>query len=113
MTRWPALQGRRDSNESGIIAALEAAGATVEQIPTGRGVPDLLVGFVHDGVDMLDVPTNYLIEIKTHHAKLNKKQQEWHNNWAGHKAVARNPTEALEIIGVCVDLDCKCRSAGL
>ena len=104
MTRWPALQGRRDSNEPGIIAALEAAGATVDQNPIGGGKPDLDVGY--NGV-------NYKIEVKTMTGKLNAKQILWASRWAGQKAVARTPTEALEIIGVCVDLDCKCRSAGL
>ena len=87
--RYPSLQGRRDKGESAIIAALEAAGATVEQIPTGRGVPDLLVGF--NGV-------NYLLEVKTPGGKLNDKQVAWHGNWAGQRCVVRSPEEAVRVI---------------
>ena len=102
--RYPALQGRRDANEPEIIAALEEVGAKVVQIPTGKGVPDLLVGFDSG---------NYLLEIKMPERRLNQKQWEWHDTWPGQVDVVRSPCEALEAIGVCTDLDCKCRSAGL
>ena len=74
--RYPALQGKRDANEPEIIAALESAYSTVEQIPTGKGVTDLLVGAVmacpccgHRK------PENLLMEVKIIGGKLNKVQK--------------------------------------
>lgn len=87
--RYPALQGKRDENEPEIIAALEAVGATVEQIPTGKGVPDLLIGYGN----------NFLLEVKIIGGKLNKKQQVWHREWKGQKAVVHTPEDALRVIG--------------
>ena len=98
--RHPATQGRRDINEPEIIAALKAVGATVECIPTGQGVPDLLVGY--QGV-------NYLMEVKPEpvkgkvfasHVQLNKQQVKWHKEWRGQKAVVRTPEEALTVLGI-------------
>ena len=100
--RYPALQGKRDANEPEIIAALESAGATVEQLPTGKGVPDLLVGY--EG-------KNYLIEVKTAKGHLNCKQFKWHCAWSGQVEVVYTPQQALDAIGM--DLDDRCRSAGL
>ena len=101
--RYPALQGKRDDNEPAIIAALERVGATVEQIPTGRGVPDLLVGFCG---------ANFLLECKTLHGKLNQKQRTWHGRWKGQASVVRTPERALSAIGA-IELDQACREAGL
>ena len=98
--RYPATQGQRDSNEAEIINALEAVGATVEQMVTGSGVPDLLVGYK-------DI--NYLMEVKPLPVKgkvfasqvaLNKKQVIWHWYWKGQKAVVRTSEEALALIGI-------------
>ena len=98
--RYPATQGQRDVNEAEIISTLEAVGATVECIPSGEGVPDLLVGY--KGV-------NYLMEVKPEPVKgkvfassvqLNPKQVLWHSTWKGQKAVVRNPKEALAVLGI-------------
>ena len=122
MSRWPALQGKRDKNEPEIIEALINAGATVEQIPTGRGVCDLLVGVTSIDDLWCTVRTNYLMEVKTLTGKLNDKQVEWHGRWKGQKCVVRTPAEALAVIGLCYDvdcgrwggdIDCRCRKAGL
>jgi hypothetical protein len=102
--RYPALQGKRDANEPAIIKALEAAGATVEPLPTGRGVPDLLVGF-ND--------FNQLLEVKTHQGVLNPKQVKWHGNWNGSVHTVRTPAQALAAIGYEEPLDCRCRRNGL
>ena len=109
--RYPATQGQRDSNEADIIKALEAVGATVEQLPTGKGVPDLLVGIKHFGIDgqRSGRPVNYLIEVKQQPEKgkvfksqvqLNDKQKEWHSTWKGQKAVVHTIEEALAVIDV-------------
>ena len=98
--RFPATQGERDKNEACLISALESVGATVEQLPTGKGVPDLLVGFKGE---------NYLMEVKrkpekgkvfASHVKLNKKQEIWHKCWRGSVSIVRTPEEALAVIGI-------------
>ena len=97
--RYPALQGKRDKNEPEIIAALEAVGATVEQLPTGRGVPDLLVGVSRYG--KFDIQRrNFLLEVKTEKGKLNEKQTKWFKSWNGQAEVVRTPEEALAVIGI-------------
>ena len=93
--RYPALQGKRDANEPAIIKALEAVGATVEQIPTGKGVCDLLVGYWF---------RNYLLEVKIPKGKLNKVQKVWHSEWKGQKCVVYTPEDALRAIGAIQDL---------
>ena len=107
-SRYPALQGQRDANEASIIKALEAVGATVEQLPTGKGVPDLLVGYQPLGM-LWDHPKNYLMEVKRQAVRgkikpsdviLNKKQKEWHEAWKGQKCIVRTPEEALKVIGI-------------
>ena len=108
--RYPALQGKRDANEPGIISALESAGCSVEQLPTGRGVPDLLCGvkrFMVNATDPVDQSTyrlyrydNYLLEVKTDTGKLNPKQVKWHSDWQGQVAVVHSADEALAACGL-------------
>ena len=45
---------RRDDNERAIVDALKAHGATVVQL-SGRGVPDLLVGYAHEVWVLMEV----------------------------------------------------------
>ena len=88
----------RDKAEPDIIKALEAVGASVEQI-SKKGVPDLLVGF--RGV-------TYLLEVKTpgacksgNNAKANRGQTEWMAGWRGGPAVVvETPLQALNVIGI-------------
>ena len=97
--RYPATQGRRDANEPEIVEALQRAGATVEPLPTGSGVPDLLVGF--RGLNLL-LEVKLLPEkgkVYASHAKLNPKQELWHSTWKGQKCIVRTPQEALRAIG--------------
>ena len=91
--RYPALQGKRDANEPEIIAALEFAGATVDQNPIGGGKPDLDCGYKK---------ANYKLEVKMPNGKLNKKQVEWHGKWQGQVAIVRTPEEALKAIGAVI-----------
>jgi len=83
---------RTDWNQSAIVDALRAAGASVF-ITSGvrHGFPDLTVGFEGE---------TYLVEVK-----VNKKSKWsddevlfWHT-WRGHKAVVYTPEDALRIIG--------------
>lgn len=84
--KWAA---KRDGNEGPIVAALEAAGATVRRL-SEPGVPDLIVGL--DGV-------NYLLEVKNKGGVLTEAEDIFFNIWQGQKAIVRTPEEALRAIG--------------
>ena len=85
-----------DANQPQIVAALRAAGASVQPLhAVGRGVPDLLVA--HRGV-------NYLLEVKDgakppSARKLTETQVEWHAAWRGQIAVVETVEQALAVIG--------------
>jgi hypothetical protein len=83
---------RVDANQDAIVAALRAAGASVEVI--GKPV-DLLVGF--RGI-------NHVLECKdgaksAGNRPLTKAQQEFIPNWRGTVCVVLSPDEALRAIG--------------
>ena len=87
----------KDGSQDAIIAALKAAGATVQDLSriATPGVPDLLVGFAG---------RNYLIECKPMHGSkkqlsLRPSQEKWHDEWTGQVNVANTPRMALAIIG--------------
>lgn len=79
---------KRDANERDIVEALRAAGASVE-IVSGRGLPDLLVGFRGQ---------NLLMEIKGARGSLTKDQELWHEDWRGQVCVVRSVEEALDVL---------------
>lgn len=79
---------KRDSNEPGIIEALRAAGASVEQL-SKKGIPDLLVGF--DG-------TTFLMEVKSGKGKLTEDEATWIQEWRGTVHIVRTIQEALRVI---------------
>ena len=83
---------RVDANQSEIVEALRAIGASVFLLhAVGCGCPDLLVGF--RGV-------NYLLEIKCgRHAKLTPAEQRFFDSWNGYASIVRTVDEALEEIG--------------
>jgi hypothetical protein len=87
---------RTDSNQEAIVAALRAAGATVQQLSAvGKGCPDLLVG--HGG-------QNWLLECKDGaktpgNRPLTGDQKEWIGNWRGSVTVVLDPAHALRVIG--------------
>jgi hypothetical protein len=88
--RFPATQGKPDANQKRLKAYMEALGATVEILPTGRGVPDAAVGF--KGVNMM-------VEFKTEKGKLNDLQVAWHDNWRGQVAVVRTEEDCDKLLG--------------
>lgn len=82
---------RVDANQGSIVAALRAAGATVETLHRqGDGCPDLLVGYRAQ---------NILIECKMPGEKLNDLQRLWFEEWRGQACVAHTAEEALRSIG--------------
>lgn len=89
---------RIDANHEQVVLALRTAGATVQSLAaTGKGVPDLLVGF--QGKTLL-------MEIKDgrktpSERRLTEDQLKWHGAWRGGPlAVVDSPDAALRMLGV-------------
>lgn len=87
-----------DANQTQVVEALRAAGATVQSLATiGKGCPDLLVGY--RGVTVL-------LEVKdgrkpASQQKLTLDQEKWHSNWGGGiLAVVNSPDAALKELGI-------------
>jgi hypothetical protein len=87
---------RVDGNHGEIVAALEAAGATVQSLAeVGNGCPDLLVGFRG---------ANVLIEIKDptqapNKRRFNSHQKTWHAEWKGRAHLVETVEQALLVVG--------------
>jgi len=89
---------RIDANHEQVVLALRTAGATVQSLAaTGKGVPDLLVGF--QGKTLL-------MEIKDgsktpSDRRLTEDQLKWHGAWRGGPlAVVDGVDAALRMLGV-------------
>lgn len=86
---------RIDANQNEIVKALRQVGASVQSLAsTGKGCPDLLVGFRG---------TNYLMEIKDGQKfksdrKLAPDQIEWHESWRGKVFVVESIDQAISLI---------------
>jgi Holliday junction resolvase len=86
---------RVDANQTQIVSALRAAGATVQSLSAvGQGCPDLLVGYRG---------TNILMEIKDgkkspSDRKLTSDQIVWHSEWNGVVFLVTNVNEALQLL---------------
>lgn len=87
---------RVDANQTAIVDALRAIGASVQSLAmVGRGVPDLLVGFRAQ---------TFLLEVKDgakppSAQRLTPDEAAWHDSWRGHVAVVASIEEALHAIG--------------
>ena len=85
-----------DANQTEIVKALRQVGASVQSLAaTGKGVPDLLVGFRGK---------NLLLEVKDggkvkSDRKLTPDQVEWHQGWRGHVAVVESAEQAIKVLG--------------
>ncbi len=87
---------KRDANETPIIAALKAAGATVYQL-SATGVPDLLVCYYDKEKGEYDTA---LIEVKDGYNTLTEAQQEFMKTWKDDNVhLAYTIEEALKAIG--------------
>jgi hypothetical protein len=87
-----------DANQTQVVEALRAAGATVQSLAAvGQGVPDLLVGFQGQTV---------LLEVKDgrkppSERRLTDDQLKWHGAWRGGPlAVVDGVDAALRVLGV-------------
>lgn len=89
-------RARTDGNHAAIVAALRAAGCTVQSLASlGAGAPDLLVGIAG---------RNLLVEVKDggkppSKRRLTPDEATWHDAWRGQVAVVATIAEALAVIG--------------
>jgi len=87
---------RTDSNQSEIVNALRAFGASVQILAAvGGGCPDLLVGYLGQ---------NYLFEIKNlagRGDRLTPAENRFFSTWRGKVVVIHDITEALFELRVC------------
>ena len=87
------MSGRTDANQSRIISALRAAGATVTVLSeVGSGCPDIVAGWRGH---------NYFFEIKNLTGRgnqLTEAQTKWIKGWAGQIAVVYNEQDALSVL---------------
>ena len=87
---------RTDRNQSEIVEALRAIGATVQHLhEVGHGCPDIAVGYRGK---------NTFLEIKDWQQAPSKRrltpdEQEWHRTWRGQVAVVETVAEAFAAIG--------------
>ena len=86
---------RVDENQSDIVAALRAIGATVRVISQGDGIPDLLVGFRGQ---------TFLLEVKDGKKppsarKLTPAEQKFFDEWRGGSlAIVNTVDEAIAAV---------------
>ena len=86
---------KTDANHSQVVNALRQIGASVQSLATtGKGCPDLLVGY--HGI-------NYLMEVKDGDKVLSKQkltidQEHWHSLWRGSVHIVKSVDEALKIL---------------
>ena len=95
MTRRAA---RIDSNQTAVVSALRAAGATVQCLAAvGFGTPDLLVGFRNETL-LMEVKDGQKVKSAQ---KLRPLQAKWHAAWGGGAlATVDGPEAALRMLGV-------------
>ena len=90
-----------DANQTAVVSALRAAGASVQSLASvGKGVPDLLIGF--RGV-------NLLMEVKDGNKaksaqKLTEDQLKWHGQWLCPISIVDGPEAALRALGVICEI---------
>lgn len=86
-----------DANQIEVVSALRQIGASVQSLATtGKGCPDLLVGY--RGI-------NYLLEVKDGNKPpsarlLTEDQLRWHQNWQGSVHIVNSTNQALKILNV-------------
>lgn len=86
---------KTDRNQAEVVDALRQVGASVQSLAaTGKGCPDLLVGY--RGI-------NYLMEVKDGDKvpsarELTIDQKHWHSLWRGSVYVVKSVDEALKIL---------------
>ena len=85
-----------DSNQSEIVDALRAAGASVEPklARVGEGCPDLLVG-IRKVTTVFEIKDGNKPPSKR---RLTKDEEKWHNSWSGSVYIVESVEQALQIL---------------
>lgn len=95
-------RARRDANHPAIVLALEAVGASVQELhAVGGGVPDLLVAYRQTNylLEVKDASTAYGSGRKDNAVGSNARQAAWRLRWRAPVHVVTSIEEALEAIG--------------
>ena len=79
---------RKDEHQAELVAGLRKIGATVE-ILSGKGIPDLLVGFRKQ---------NFLLEVKTPGRHVTPAQLQFFTLWRGQAAIVETLEDARAIM---------------
>lgn len=87
---------RRDENEAAIVAALEAAGCSVERI-SAKGIPDLLVGY-RGSTLILEVIGDAKAKKYRAMSGLTPDQVAFKARWKGQWASVRTVEQALALL---------------
>lgn len=83
-----------DTTQPAIVRALRDCGWTVLDLSAvGHGCPDICVGAA--GV-------NVFLELKSARGHLTPPQVEWHDEWRGQVAIARDMDEAVAIVSAAI-----------
>lgn len=84
-------RARVDVNHAEVVQALQAIGCSVQSLAaTGKGCPDLLVGYR---------ASNVLLEVKTSRGTLTDQQRMWAMAWRGAPVyVVRSSDEAVAVV---------------
>ena len=86
---------RTDANQAEIVRIFRKAGATVQSLAdVGKGVPDLLLGFMG---------YNILVEVKDGNKppsarKLTPDQIKWHSNWRCKVHIVKDYQDCAELV---------------
>jgi hypothetical protein len=84
------LKAKTDLNQTPIVQALRAIGASVLILAqVGKGCPDLLVGYRGQ---------NFLLEVKHGNGKLTADQVEFFAAWQGQVYEVRSAVEAVDVL---------------
>jgi Holliday junction resolvase len=67
-----------DQNQQEIVAALRRRASCFSTASLGRGIPDVVAGFLGK---------TYLIEIKGRKGQLSIVQKAWHRHWEGNPVI--------------------------
>lgn len=85
-----------DDNQAEIVAALRAAGCTVQPLHTvGNGCPDLAVSHSRCGNLFMEVKDGSLPPSAR---RLTPDQERWHRDWRGPVVVVTSADEALRAV---------------
>ena len=92
-----------DANHGAILAALRAAGCSVQSLATvGRGCPDLLVAGPDGDLHLMEIKDGSKPPSKR---RLTPDESRWISAWRGSVHVVHSPEGALAVVGAVKETD--------